>query len=79
MESILNEITYWIEVFQQLIFAKHFFVCCVLIWLHLKIKKKEKHNIYDMPPSVSAPGVQTRSKLINYCYSEINCTSGPWT
>lgn len=62
MESVYNEIAYRIEFFQRLIFAKQFFVCCLLIWLYLK-KRKEKHNIYDMPHSVSAPGLQTRVKI----------------
>lgn len=79
MESVYNEIAYWIEFFQRLIFAKQFFVCCVLIWLYLK--KTEKKNIIYMicRTLYQHQDFRPESKLINNCYSEITCISGPGT
>lgn len=62
MESVYNVIAYRIDFFQRLIFAKQFCVLFVNLVVPEK-KRKEKHNIYDMPHSVSAPGLQTRVKI----------------
>lgn len=78
MESVYNVIAYRIDFFQRLIFAKQF---CVLFVNLVVPEKKEKKNIIYMicRTPYQHQDFRPESKLINNCYSEITCMSGPGT